>query len=133
MRHLLTPLAIDIGGEGRHAHAWNVNPAATKTVGPQRGEPIPRLIRARATRLPFADASASEVIVERTPLSRAALLEIRRILAPGARLILRHVPLAHRDRHALACQLIAGKVVRTTAMMGRQQVLETVIELPTPT
>lgn len=121
------PLAIDIGGEGRHPHAWNVNPAARKTIGPESGQPIPRLVLARATKLPFADRSVSEVIVERTPLTRAALAEIERVLAPCATLILRHVPLKHRDRHALACQLIAGRVERGAATIGRQKVLETVI------
>ena len=32
---------LDIGGEGRHPDAWNLNPRKTKTLGPDRGLPIP--------------------------------------------------------------------------------------------
>lgn len=129
-RHLGTPLAIDIGGEGRHSHTWNVNPSPTKTFGVERGRPIPRLILARATQLPLADQSVAEVIVERTPLTRAALLEIARVLEPGGRLVLRHVPFEDRDRHALARELVAGSTTQGRAMIGRQEVLETSIQTP---
>ncbi|MBX3412496.1 MAG: methyltransferase domain-containing protein [Pirellulales bacterium] len=120
-------LAIDIGGEGRHAHAWNVNTAGTKTIGRERGEPIPRLIVAHASRLPFAKASVDEVFLERTPLTRAALLEIARVVRVGGRVVLRHVPYDDRDRHALAIRLIPGAVTRGAATLGSQTVLETII------
>lgn len=123
-------VAIDIGGEGRHAHAWNVNSAATKTIGSERGQPIARLVQARASQLPFGAASIDEVLLERTPLTRAALLEIARVVRPGGRVVLRHVPLEDRDRHALACQLIVGEVSRGACTIGRQEVIETVIRIP---
>jgi hypothetical protein len=63
-----TPFILDIGGEGRHPTAWNLNPRATKTLGPDRGEPIPRLIRGRGESIPLPDRSVDVVIVEQTPL-----------------------------------------------------------------
>ena len=96
------PITLDIGGEGGHPGAVNLNPARYKTLGPERGRPIPRLIVGRADAIPFADKSVSQVIVERTPLSRQALAEIARVVAPGGVVFLTHVPLPAADRHALA-------------------------------
>jgi len=121
-------LIVDIGGEGRHPHAWNVNPSKFRTIGSLGGQPIPRLIQARAFRLPFADDSVDLAIVERTPLSRAALEELDRVLSATGRLVLRHVPLPRGDRHALAQELIRGTIERRTTTIGRQQVIETVID-----
>jgi hypothetical protein len=119
-------MTIDIGGEGRHPHAWNVNPSPCRTLGPQRGQPIPRRIAARADCLPLPSRSVRHVIVERTPLTAAALAEIARVIAPGGTVTLRHVPLVHRDRHALARQrLAAARVQQRWCQIGGQIVLET--------
>src|SRR5690606_8692491 len=98
----LSPRVIDIGGEGRHPEAWNVNPSSVKTLGPGRGEPIPRHILGRSESLPLEDASVDLIIVEKTPLRRGALEEIARVISPGGRVILRHVPLPGMDCHELA-------------------------------
>ena len=58
---------LDIGGEGRYADAWNLNPSAVKTIGPNRGQMIPRRIPGRADVIPLPDHSVDQVIMERTP------------------------------------------------------------------
>ena len=95
-------IRLDIGGEGRHPGALNLNRSRHKTLGPATGQPIPNLIVGRADVIPLADRSISQVIVERTPLSRQAIAEIARVIAPGGTIVLVHVPLADADRHAPA-------------------------------
>jgi hypothetical protein len=56
--------ALDIGGEGRHAEAWNLNPSPVKTLGPEKGLPIPRRIAGRANAIPLPDHSVDRIIVE---------------------------------------------------------------------
>jgi hypothetical protein len=122
-------ITLDVGGEGRHAQALNLNCHRHKTLGSRRGEPIPRLIIARSDRIPLADGSVARVIVERTPLTQAALAEIRRVLAPGGIVILRHVPLPWHDRHATARRMLPGRAWRRRQVIAGQQVQETRIEL----
>jgi hypothetical protein len=101
------PLILDIGGEGRHPAAWNLNPSSVRTIGPGRGQPIPRRLAGRADAIPLPDGSVDEIIVERTPLPHAALLEIRRVLAAGGVLTLRHAVPPCIDPHAAARSLLA--------------------------
>lgn len=51
-------LLLDIGGEGSHSEAWNLNPSCVRTLGPRRGLPIPKLILGRAKTIPFPNQSA---------------------------------------------------------------------------
>jgi len=120
---------LDVGGEGRYRWAWNLNPNRYKTIGPNRGQPIPRLIVGRADAIPLRDACVTVVLVERTPLSRAAAGEIRRVVAPGGLVILRHVPYPDRDRHAMAVREIQGTVRRAQRRIGRTIVQETLIRI----
>ena len=122
-------LFLDIGGEGRHSDAVNVNPRRYKTLGPGRGEPIPRLIVARADAIPLASGSVARIVVERTPLTRAALAEIARVIAPRGTIVLRHVPLERGDRHALARKLLGGHAARRTLCLAGQCVQETRIQV----
>ncbi len=132
---LLPPgsITLDIGGEGRHPGAWNLNPRSRKTLGPQRGEPIPWLIRGRGERIPLADQSVDILIVERTPLRPATLTEILRVARPLARVVLRHANAHARDPHHLAVQMLHGAVEQRLTLIGRQTVQETVIRLSNPT
>ena len=123
-------ITLDIGGEGRHPEAWNINPCRVKTFGPERGAPIARLILARAERLPFATGSVDRVIVERTPLGDAAIREIARVIRPGGEVLLRHVPLPTSDRHHRAQQILAAPFTQTRAYIGGQEVLQTKFRLP---
>ncbi len=117
------PLVLDIGGEGRHPQAWNLNRSRVKTCGPDAGQPIPRHLAGRADQIPLPDASVDEIIVERTPLSRAALLEIRRVLVPGGSLTLRHAIPPRIDPHALARQTL-GQAGETEYVTVAARVLQ---------
>lgn len=120
---------VDIGGEGRHPAAWNVNPCAVRTVGPQRGQPIPRLIRGRADNLPLPDHQIDMIIVERTPLSRRAIEEIKRIARPGALVVLRHARAFGRDPHRLVREMLHGENCAYETRIESRIWQETVIKL----
>ena len=120
---------VDIGGEGRNLGAYNVNPRRFKTLGPDQGQPIPRLIVGRGESLPLPDECADTVIVERTPISRRALVEIRRIAKPGALVVLRHARALGRDPHLLAKQLLHGEHHESECNIGPHSYHETIINL----
>jgi len=120
---------LDIGGEGRHPPAWNVNRSPVQTRGPHKGQPIPRLVLGRADALPFASASTGEIVMERTPLPDAAVREIARVIRPGGRITLRHADVPHRDPHTTAITLIPGNVKRRRLDSGGPVLRETVIQV----
>lgn len=122
-----SPTILDIGGEGRHPEAWNLNPRRHKTFGPERGELIPRWIEGRGERIPLPDGSVEVLIVERTPLVPATLAEIARVASPTARIILRHVSAHQLDPHRLAVQVLKGKIERGTITIGSHTLQETVL------
>ncbi len=122
-------MILDIGGEGRHPEAWNLNPRCRKTVGKQRGELIPLLIQGRGESIPLPDRTVDVLIVERTPLRLATLTEMLRVARPSAMIVLRHA-IAHQfDPHELAVQMLKGTVEQRPGMIGQQAVQETVIRL----
>ncbi len=129
MQHHSSHIVLDIGGEGRHPHAWNINRSATRTLGQAAGEPIPRVIVARADNLPFPDNHIQSIIVERTPVTRAAAHEISRVIQPGGQVVLRHVPLPDRDRHGPVLAVLRGEVRRRSTKIHGQMVQETTITL----
>jgi hypothetical protein len=120
---------LDIGGEGRHRAAWNLNPRTHRTCGPRRGEPIPRLIHARGDRIPLADRSVDVLIVERTPLLRSTLDEIKRVARPSASVILRHALSGVTDPHRLALQVLEGTATRSITRIGGTRVNQTVVRM----
>lgn len=120
-------IVLDIGGEGRHTDAWNINRCTTQTLGPNAGRPIPRLIVARADALPFPDKCVRSLIVERTPLTRAAARELSRVVQSDGQIVLRHVPFADRDRHEPALAILGGNAQQRTTTISGQRVLETTI------
>jgi hypothetical protein len=122
-----SPTVLDIGGEGRHPDAWNLNPRRHKTFGPERGQLIPRWIEGRGERIPLPDRSVEVLIVERTPLLPATLAEIARVTSPTALIILRHVRAHHLDPHRLAVQVLKGTIARGTITIGSHTLQETVI------
>ena len=120
---------LDIGGEGRHRDAWNLNPSPVKTCGPERGQPIPRWIEGRGDAIPLEDGVADVIIMERTPLLRAVVAEIRRVLKPTGTAILRHVRPLGRDPHRDLAELLPGQREQRTWQAGRHVLQETVIRL----
>jgi hypothetical protein len=120
---------LDVGGEGCHPEAWNVNPSALKTVGKQRGQPIPRHIHGRADAIPFADGSVNGIIVERTPLQLSALQEIARVIASPGIIVLRHVQPPYGDPHMLALQILPGRTSHRVIRLGGQVGQETVFRV----
>jgi len=125
-RHLLI---VDIGGEGRHPEAWNVNPSPNKTFGSRRGEPIPRLIQSRAEAMPLPDQKADIIIVERAPLSRASIEQIRRIARPRAVILLRHARPFGMDPHRLAKRMLHGRHLEEKCLIGSKTYQQTIIVL----
>jgi hypothetical protein len=123
------PMILDIGGEGRHPDAWNLNPSSRKTLGRQRGESIPQWIQGRGECIPLPDRSVDVLIAERVPLRSATLAEMLRVATTSARIVLRHAIAHQRDPHTLAIRMLRGVVVQRPAMIGQQMVQETIIRL----
>jgi hypothetical protein len=121
------PLILDIGGEGRHPLAWNVNPSQWCTYGPQRGEPIPRWIEGRADAIPLPDRVVDVVLMERTPLTRAGCHEIRRVVRTGGTIVLRHVRPFGWDPHVVAKDILIGEVQMRDCEVGGKPCQELVI------
>jgi hypothetical protein len=117
---------LDIGGEGRHPEAWTLNPSSVKTLGPDKGTPIPRWIRGRAESMPLPSRFADCIIVERTPLRGGALEEILRVIALHGVVVLRHVPIPTADRHERIRRYLRARIAVTRRdRVGGQWVQET--------
>lgn len=127
-----TTFTLDIGGEGRHREAWNLNPSPVKTRGPDRGKPIPQLILGRAEAIPLPDDSVDRVIVERTPMKRHALEEIERVISPRGTIILRHAVPPIIDPHRLAIQLLPGRIQQRAVRIDGQPLHETIFRNDQP-
>lgn len=118
---------LDIGGEGRHPEAWNLNISRLQTLGPEKGLPIRRWIFGRSTCLPFADGTVDRIIMEKTPLTRVAIGEMVRVLKPGGEIVLRHFHGGGEHPHGWARKMIRGQVSIGRARLRNQWVEETVI------
>lgn len=117
---------LDIGGEGRHPRAWNLNPSPVKTIGLEAGRPIPRRIAGRAEHIPLPSASVSVVFVERTPLRLESLAEILRVVRPNGLIILRHARPPWSDPHTLAIDMMGKPIRRRRCHIGDQSLQESV-------
>ncbi|MGI9472915.1 MAG: hypothetical protein ACR2NZ_15350 [Rubripirellula sp.] len=119
-------ITLDIGGEGRHADAWNLNPSHVKTLGPSRGEPIPNHIPGRAEKIPFESNSIDRIIVERSPLLLATIHEIARVIHEQGTITLVHALSNDHDPHQLARAVLPGSVRQRQTRIGNQRCQETV-------
>lgn len=120
-----TPQILDIGGEGRHAHAWNLNPSPVRTFGDRRGSKIPRVILGRANKIPAPDHSIRVIISERTPLTAQAYREIGRIIAPGGFILLRHAILPGFDPHRVAYRYLPRRIYQRSVVLVSRPLQET--------
>lgn len=127
--HSPEPFVIDVGGEGRHEEAWNVNPSRVRTFGPFRGQPIPRLILGRSDAIPLPNHCVDKIIVERTPLLQIAVFELQRIARPRALIILRHARPFGTDPHQLARKILLGECVTGECKTASRRYQETIILL----
>jgi hypothetical protein len=107
-----TAVVVDIGGEGEHDRAINVN---VKTIGGTKPfalgpivrkkntfeQEIPRLVLRKDCdgRLPFQNNSVDKIIVQGTPVGRGTAAEIARIIAPGGQ-----IEMAHPDDDSINSQ-----------------------------
>lgn len=119
------PRILDIGGEGRHAQAWNLNPSPVRTLGSQRGSAIPRLILGRAEQIPLPDKSVNLIISERTPLRAEAYLEIKRVLSSDGFIVLRHAVPPGFDPHREAYRHLPRRLHQRTIALARCSLQET--------
>ncbi len=122
-------IRLDIGGEGRYEDAWNLNPSAVRTVAPHRGELIPQRISGRVEAIPLPDDSVEQVIMERTPIRKASLYEIARIVDRHGTIVLRHAMPPNFDPHLLARAILPGHVMQRRIRIGRQDLQETCFQL----
>lgn len=123
------PCVIDIGGEGRHSAAWNVNPRRYRTCGPTHGEPIPRWILGRADALPLPDHVVDLILVERTPLTRTSMDEIRRVVKLDGTIVLRHARPFGMDPHRVVKTVFTGRFIERECAVGTSHCQELVIQL----
>lgn len=121
-------LVLDIGGEGRHSEAWNLNPSCVRTLGPNRGSPIPKLILGRAEAIPLRNQSVDVILVERTPLRIEAFYEIRRVIRRDGTIILRHAVPPIEEPHRTACQLLPDRVSQHRYRISGRWMQETVFQ-----
>ncbi len=113
---------LDVGGEGRLKRAINLNVSSVKTLGKNKGQPIPHFLRGRADAIPLPVNSVRTLVMERTPLTEAAVVEIQRVTAPGGYIILRHNA-SINDPHRLA-NAVLGKAVATSKMAIGSQIVQ---------
>lgn len=123
-----SPFILDVGGEGRHDEAWNLNPRCVKTLAPGRGEPIPNHIPGRADAIPLTDDVVDLVIVERTPLTQAALHEILRVVAPAGSIVLRHAIVPGFDPHRMAKTVLSQQYEQQIVTINGRTLLETTFQ-----
>ena len=116
---------LDIGGEGRYAKAWNLNPSPVRTLGRQRGSAIPRLILGRADQIPLPNKSVRLIVCERTPLRTKAYFEINRVIASDGLIILRHAVPPGFDPHREAYSHLPRRLHQRNVTLDRCALQET--------
>jgi hypothetical protein len=103
-------------------HGTSIRVASKRSAS---GEPIPCHVPGRADDIPLADGTVDRLIVERTPLRAAALREIARVIASDGTIILRHARSPRSDPHALATQVLPGRICQRIIRLGEQVAQET--------
>ncbi len=104
---------IDIGGEGAHKGAINLNPNLWTTTTGTSGRPIPNLVMGVAEQLPFQSHSADTLIVESAPLRLGSATELARVIRPGGTIRLVHPSAYAASAHQGVIDAVGGAVVQT--------------------
>ncbi len=86
-------------------------------------------MKGRADLIPLPDHAADLIFVERTPLSRAACHEIRRVVRRGGRVVLRHARPFGRDPHRVARVIFTGTFAERDYVIGAHVCQELVITM----
>jgi len=121
-------LVLDVGGEGRHPAAWNLNQPRERSGDSRAGGSIPRLIMGRADAMPLADRSVALAIVERTPLRADALRELLRVVKGDGAILLRHAITPAGDPHRVALKHLCGAITRRVFAHRGYRIQETIIQ-----
>lgn len=121
-------LVLDVGGEGRHPAAWNLNQRRERSGESRAAGSIPRLILGRADAIPLADRSVELVIVERTPLRGDALRELLRVVKANGTILLRHAITPAGDPHRVALRHLGGAITRRVFAHRGYRIQETIIQ-----
>jgi hypothetical protein len=104
---------IDIGGEGRHAGALNVNPSKVTSTTGAAGRPIPNHVPFDGKRLPFADQSVDVIHLENAPIRPETIAEIKRVLRLGGDVRLVGPEDVSAALHQQIAEAIGGKMFQT--------------------
>lgn len=103
---------IDVGGEGRHRRAVNLNPRRETTTSGVPGRPIPRLVQGLGEQMPFRSQTADVLTVENTPLRPGAAAELGRVIRSGGIIVLKH-PADYAERaHRQVIEIVRGRYTR---------------------
>ncbi|MGO8752247.1 MAG: RHS repeat-associated core domain-containing protein, partial [Thermoguttaceae bacterium] len=101
-------LAIDVGGEGLHSGAINVNiQPMTSTTG-KAGRPIPLFFARVGTEAPlvFSNRTVKSIFIENTPISEATANEVARVIAAEGIILLDNPEPYATDAHARVLQAL---------------------------
>jgi len=107
-------VVIDVGGEGAHRGAINLNPNLTTSTTGAPGRPIPNLVLGVGERLPFASHSADTLIVESAPVRAGSAQELARVIRPGGTIRLVHPSDYARAAHQSVIDAVVGTVMQST-------------------
>jgi hypothetical protein len=91
------PIILDIGGEGRHIGAINLNPTPLTSTTGEPGRVIDGWVPGFGDQIPLPDHSVNQIYLENAPVSIKTLKEMRRVLAENS-----EIHLLHPDDYSLS-------------------------------
>jgi RHS repeat-associated protein len=115
---------IDIGGEGAHPEAINLNP--TNVTSTNEATLIPRRVPGVGERLPFSSRTADVITLEGAPLRPGAAEEIGRVIRPGGEVTLVNPSDYATAAHQRVADVLRGNVTQTVT----NDITTTVIRVP---
>jgi hypothetical protein len=119
-------LILDVGGEGAHKGAVNVNPGTLTSTTGKPGRLIPNRVEGVTEKIPFPSGSAAVVIVENAPIRPGAAAELARVVGKGGTIKLTHPSDYAKQAHAQVVEATRGRALTET----RNGITTTVIAVP---